>query len=181
MRYRDVFETIKLRSDLDRWFSSWSIRDRDFEMTKTLDNKNPEIVICDFAIQSQQLIEISSGPLIILHLGALPIVTWSDENLHLRNSEMRDHDLIVDRWIKRTRGERSEHHKAPSRSFAHRNLELWAPPSKDQRDVRSRKYPDHQYTKICGPLIWTPSLSLTYRDLEWWEPPSKDQWDATLW
>jgi hypothetical protein len=32
-----------------------SIGDRDFEMTKTLDNKNPEIAICDIAIQSQPL------------------------------------------------------------------------------------------------------------------------------
>ena len=29
-----------------------------------------------------------------LHLGVLPIVTWSDENLHLRNSEMRDREKI---------------------------------------------------------------------------------------
>jgi hypothetical protein len=44
------------------------------------------------------------------------------EMIHLQIHEMRDH-LIEDRWIKRTRGERSEHHKAPSRSFAYRDLE----------------------------------------------------------
>jgi hypothetical protein len=38
-------------------------------------------------------------------------------------TKMRDRDLIKDRWIKRMRGERSEHHKAPSRSFAYRDLE----------------------------------------------------------
>jgi hypothetical protein len=75
--------------------------------------------------------------------------------IHLQIHEMRDRDLIVDRWIKRTRGERSEHHKAPSRSFAYRNLELRAPPSKDQRDARSRKDPDRQYTK----RTWIVDLS----------------------
>jgi hypothetical protein len=35
-------------------------------------------------------IEVCSGPLIHLHLGVSPIVTWNDENLYLRNSEMRD-------------------------------------------------------------------------------------------
>jgi hypothetical protein len=88
-----------------------------------------------------------------LHLGVSRIATWRVEMIHLQIHEMRDRDLIVDRWIKRTRGERSEHHKAPSRSFAYRNLELRAPPSKDQRDARSRKDPDRQYTKRCGPLI----------------------------
>ena len=29
-----------------------------------------------------------------LHLRALPIATWSDENLHLRSNEMRDHKKI---------------------------------------------------------------------------------------
>jgi hypothetical protein len=134
-------------------------------MKKTLDNKNPEIMICDFVIQSQPLIEIISGPLIILHLRASPITTWSEENLHLRNNEMQDRDLIMERWIKRMCGKRSEHHKAPSRSFTYRNLELRAPPSKDQRDARSRKDLDHQYTKRCGPLIKAPFRSLAYRDL----------------
>jgi hypothetical protein len=36
---------------------------------------------------------------------------------------MQDRNLIVDRWIKRTRGEILEHHKAPSRSLAYRDLE----------------------------------------------------------
>jgi hypothetical protein len=30
-----------------------------------------------------------------LHLGVSPIATWSDENLHLRISEMRDHEMIT--------------------------------------------------------------------------------------
>jgi hypothetical protein len=30
-----------------------------------------------------------------LHLGASPIATWSDENIHLRISEMRDHEMIL--------------------------------------------------------------------------------------
>ena len=30
-----------------------------------------------------------------LHLGALPIMTWSDENLHLRNNDMQNRDLIA--------------------------------------------------------------------------------------
>jgi hypothetical protein len=30
-----------------------------------------------------------------LHLGVSPIATWSDENLHLRISEMRDHEMIL--------------------------------------------------------------------------------------
>ena len=29
-----------------------------------------------------------------IHLGASPIAMWSDENLHLRNNEMRDHEKI---------------------------------------------------------------------------------------
>jgi hypothetical protein len=40
-----------------------------------------------------------------------------------RNSRMKNHDLIKDRWIKRTRGERSEHHKDSSQSFTYRDLE----------------------------------------------------------
>jgi hypothetical protein len=38
-------------------------------------------------------------------------------------TKMRDRDLIKDRWIKRTHGERSEHHKAPSQILAYCDLE----------------------------------------------------------
>ena len=55
MRIRDLIAAVKLRSDLDRLFSSWSIGDREFEVTRTLDIKNVEITICDIAIQSQPL------------------------------------------------------------------------------------------------------------------------------
>jgi hypothetical protein len=55
MRIHDLIPAVKLISDLDRLFSSWSIGDRDFEVTRTLDNKNAKIAICDIAIQSQSL------------------------------------------------------------------------------------------------------------------------------
>jgi hypothetical protein len=59
MRYRDSIAAIESRMRSGPLILCmeyrWEIGDRDFEMTKSLDLKNPDFAICDIAIQSQPL------------------------------------------------------------------------------------------------------------------------------
>jgi hypothetical protein len=66
---------------------------------------------------------------------------------------MADHikRIVVDCWIKRMRGEKSEHHKDSISKF--RRSGNPKERGSNSRYARSRKDIDHQITKDSGPLI----------------------------
>ena len=153
------------------------------------ESRNRESTLC-IRLWSQPLVTSATDG---NHIGVSRITTWRVEMIHLQIHEMRDHDLIMVRWIKRIRGERSSCSWLESqrisemwdrdlivvrwikRTCGERSSCRWLESQRNSRMWNHDLIKDRWIKRTHGERSErhkAPSRSFAYCDLEWRKSPS---------